>query len=24
MLCEKTLVCMNDAGNGVIADVQAA
>ena len=24
MLCEKTLVCMNDAGNAVVADVQAA
>lgn len=24
MLCEKTLVCQNDAGNGVVADVQAA
>ena len=24
MLCEKTLVCENDAGNGVVADVQAA
>lgn len=24
ILCEKTLVCMNDAGNGVVADVQAA
>lgn len=24
MLCEKTLVCRNDAGNGVVADVQAA
>lgn len=24
MLCEKTLVCENDAGNGVIADLQAA
>lgn len=24
MLCEKTLVCRNDAGNAVIADIQAA
>lgn len=24
MLCEKTLVCENEAGNGVIADLQAA
>ena len=24
LLCEKTLACMNDAGNGVVADVQAA
>ena len=24
LLCEKTLVCQNDAGSGVVADVQAA